>query len=311
MSRALLLGVVCLSLAQPAAALTSPSRAAVPDSIQDQLRAGRYWKASVGLRAHLDPLALAGLQDRLVLAQAEAGWKNWAGVVEVLEFGAPQDQEEPGEYWYLLGVAREQLGDRAAGREALERYLAHEVPGDPVALVARSRLLRNPDLADGQVGALPDVLRGLQELRIGSPVLADWTALELAAELSRTGRPEETAQVLDLVVGAASGRTSWSWVADAWAVQGDTAEALRVLEAVDRDGPASPSQATFLGKVLPLRLAVGDSAAAARTARELLALTTRGASATQAARFLIENEHPLDGDGHARAALALGRGGED
>lgn len=311
MSRALLLGALCLSLAQPANALTWTDPPPVPDSIQDQLRAGRFWKASIALRAHLDPLARATLEDRVVLAQAEAGWKNWAGVVEVLELGAPQDGEEPGDYWYLLGLAKEHLGDESAGREALARYLEHEAPGHPTALVARSRLLRSPDVAGDEVRALPELLDGLRELRVGSPVLADWTALELAAELSRAGRPEETARVLDLVVGAASGRTSWSWVADAWAVRGDTAEALGFLERVDREGPASPPPATWLGKVLPLRLAVGDSIAASRAARELLSLTTRGSSAAQAARLLIAGGHSLDGEGYARAALALGQDGED
>ena len=311
MSRALVLVAFLLSGVQPAAALPSNTRDAVPDSIRAQLEAGRFWKASLALRAHLDPLSRASLADRVLLAEAEAGWKNWPGVVEVLELGAPEEDDDGGPYWYLLGIAKEQLDDPAAGRAALERYLMEEDPTDPAALVARSRLLRTPVLAAEGPDALPVILSGLRELRVGSPVLADWTALELAEELSEAGHPEETARVLDLVVGAESGRTSWSWVADAWAVRGDTAEALRVLDGVDLTGSTAPPAATLLGKILPFRLAVGDTAGASATAGDLLQLTTRGSAALQAARLLLESGTPLDGEGYTRVALALGRGGDD
>ncbi len=282
----------------------------VPDSIQDQLNAGRFWKASVALRAHLAPLAEASLEDRLILAGAEAGWKNWPGVIEVLELGAPQAGESPGAYWYLLGMAKEQLGDLGSGREALQRFLTTEPPGSATALVARSRLLRNPAVPPAASEGFSQVVDGLVALRQASPVLADWTALELAERFSEEGRPEETGRILDLVVGAASGRAGWSWVADAWARAGDTAQALQALEALDPDAPIAPAPAALLEKVLPLRLAAGDTARALEEAVALIGLATRGAGPLSAARLIIEKGSGLDGPGLARVALALGRGGE-
>ncbi|MDH3223867.1 MAG: hypothetical protein OEO23_09130, partial [Gemmatimonadota bacterium] len=294
--------------------LPHPSQAlaleVVPDSIQDQLNAGRFWKASVALRAYLAPLAEASLPDRLVLAQAEAGWKNWPGVIEVLELGAPEDGESPGDYWYLLGMAKEQLGDLESGREALQRFLATEAPGSATALVARSRLLRNPSVPPAASEGFGQVVDGLVALRRASPVLADWTALELAERFSEAGRPEETARILALVVGAASGRAGWSWVADAWARSGDTVQALSVLEALDPDAPVAPAPAALMAKVLPLRLAVGDTARAVEAAETLIGLTTRGDGALSAARLILDKDPGLDGARLTRVALALGRGGE-
>src|SRR5688572_16703241 len=56
---------------------------AVSDSAIEELTVGRYWHAARILRA--EGAAEGTPDEMLLLATAEAGWENWAGVLEVLE----------------------------------------------------------------------------------------------------------------------------------------------------------------------------------------------------------------------------------
>lgn len=288
---------------------SDPTRAldlAIPDSIQQDLDAGRFWKASIGLRAHFEPVANASVSDRLILAEAEAGWKNWPGVIEALEAGSPDPAGGPARYWFLLGTARHRMGDVEAGVKDLEEFLAVARPGSPSILVAESRLLQAADMDSVDV-----VVRSLVDLRASSPVLSDWTALELARALSTDGRPRETARILDLIVDPAAAGLAWSWVSDAWAVLGDSVSALQALEPATGSDGAGPAPADLLDKVWRLRLATGDTAGSYVAAAELLVHGVAGAKARAAASHVLAGADSLGNDHLLRAADALSRSGEN
>ncbi len=272
--------------------------ALLPDSIRRDMADGRYRKASLALRVHLEPLASASLGARLVLAEAEAGWKNWNGAISALSAGPVDTAQAPARLWYLLGVAREATGDRDGAAGDLGRFL--DAPGTESreTLAARARvaaLLAEMGAADGAIEAL-------EELHAHSPVVAGWAALAVAGTLASRGDADAVTEVLALIADPAVRRRGWSLETDALAESGDTARALEALEAVAAmnstateevatEAPAegapdawAPPRSEVLAREWRYRLALGDSAGAVAAMESLLRLTTRGSEALAAAK---------------------------
>ena len=308
---ALLLAVVGLSAvwATPNAGLTGSSylqESQVPDSIRRDLAHGRFWKASRALRTHLNPVESASLPDRMVLAEAEAGWKNWEGAVAALSVAGSDTAGVPGRLWYMLGVALQESGDDQGAAGALARFV-ESVPRDSSAgLAARSRLSR----ALAATGADGEAVDAAGELNALSPLLGDWTALATARTLSPAGEAEAVGELLAMVADPSIRRAGWRLEVDAWAASGDTARALEALAAVDRTGDAPPSRVDLLATEWPLRLALGDSVGAVVAMEELLRLTTRGSAATDAAMAHWEVAVDSGPEILSLVAAAMGSGGE-
>ena len=100
-----------------------PGRADIPDQTVDSARAefeaGRYWHASQMLREHGTEGAVLTPSEVLLLARADAGWKNWGGVLTGLEGADWLDEVGGGEGSLLVARALE-----AAERwvEAAQQY---------------------------------------------------------------------------------------------------------------------------------------------------------------------------------------------
>ncbi len=253
----------------------------MPDSVRRHLGDGRYWRASLALRAHLEPLASAPLAARMVLAEAEAGWKNWNGAVAALSAGSQDTAQAPARVWYLLGIAREAAGDRAGAAADLRRFLAAAGPDSRETLVARTRLAGL--LASS--AAPEDAAPVLEELRARSPVVAGWAALAVARVHAAQGRAEAVPEALALIVEPAVRRRGWSLESDAWATAGDTARALEALaRAETEDGTETLPRVPFLARQWRYRLALADSAGAVDAMEALLRETTTGNEALAAAK---------------------------
>ena len=101
----------------------SPGWAKTPDPMVDSARAefeaGRYWHASQILREHGNQGAVLTPSEVLLLARADAGWKNWDGVLAGLEGADWLDGIGSGEGRLLVARALE-----AAERwdEAAQQY---------------------------------------------------------------------------------------------------------------------------------------------------------------------------------------------
>ena len=132
-SLALLFGLpLALAAIRPGFAHPTPSEPSAPapiggtpdrtdldprlDSARVEFDAGRFFHASEILRA-VDRDAALDAEWRFLLARAEAGYRNWAGVVALLD-GADWAADRP-ERWGLLARALEELGRRT---EAINAY---------------------------------------------------------------------------------------------------------------------------------------------------------------------------------------------
>ena len=283
-------------------------QASVPESVWRDLAAGRYWRASLALRDHLAPLASASIEDRIVLAEAQAGWRNWDGAVEALTAGDPDTALAPPRWWYVLGTALAAAGNDEGAAAALARFVAAMPEGNREAVAARSRLVRL------EVGRVPSTVtvEAVAELRGLSPVAAGWTALEAARTLAEEGEAEAVWGLLALAGDPTMRNRGWRLASDAWAVRGDTVRALEALADVAPSADdGSPSQAAVLGLTWRYQLALGDTAAAVSAMWDLLSRTTRGADATEAALALwsMDVAGP-DPDRYRQLARALGNGRE-
>lgn len=298
------LGAVPLA-AQSGAA--SDGASSIPDSILRDMADGRYWKASLALRAHLAPVGSASIEDRMVLAEAEAGWRNWEGAVAALTGEGADTGGAPPRFWYLLGMSREETGDHAGAVEALDRFVEAAPADDPGGMAARSRLVR--ELAG--TGAAAESLEAVETLLGLSPLLGDWTALAVARTLARRGEGAAVRQVLALIADPAVRRRGWRLETDAWAQAGDTARALEALMGVLARGRESGASRTeTLALEWRYRLAEGDAEGSVAAMEALLRRTTRGTEALETALAhwrVASNSGP---EVLRTVAGALGNGGE-
>ncbi len=228
-------------------------RPTVSDSALDELSVGRYWHAARMLQ---DEGAANGPPiDRLTLARAEAGWDNWAGVLDVLGDEAWVGEVEEGAGLYLLGRALEHAEQ---WDEALERYVEHAVSvgissSEGVPAVARAAR------AAWHAGRHEQALTLLTELR-SAPAVRSWTAAELALFAANEGDVDGVVALAGHAIEPAAAGVLWRAEADAHLSAGDSTsgrvafEALRSVESGERRAVATVE----VGRLL---VAAGDTAA--------------------------------------------------
>ena len=279
----------------------------VPDSVLRHIADGRFWKASLALREVLSPLESASASDRLLLAEAEAGWKNWAGTLAALSAAEIDTAGVPPRFWYVLGSARHASGDWEGARSAFSRFVAASPEGSHEALVALSLLARS--LAED--ARHDEAFSTLVQLADRSPPVADWTALDVGRTLADTGAAEELARVLALTADSATLLSrGWSLEPDAWAAAGDTARALEALRGVPLPRSTAAAHAARLGREWRYRLTLGDSTGAVRAMEDLLRRTTAGEEALAAADAHWRVARYSGPEILKRVATAFGRSGE-
>ena len=284
-ARVLLLTAVtwaAIPLSYPVAAqdtTTGGTDSAIPDSVRRHMAEGRFWRASLGLRSSLSPLESAPLADRMVLAEAEAGWRNWDGAIAALTADGIDTAQASAGYWHLLGTARRASGDEAGAVVAFRR-LAAVVPADSrEALVARSFLARQ--LVEG--ARHDEAASQIEQLAGRSPEVAGWTALGAARILAEAGDAQQTSRFMALIADSSALRSGLTLEADAWAASGDTARALEALRELQADQATGAARVGQRGREWRYRLALGDSAGAVAAMEELLHATTSGSEALAAA----------------------------
>jgi len=270
------------------------------------LAAGRFRRVAVELRAAFERGGEADVaaQDWLLLAEAEAGWRNWDGVLAALSSVAVRADEPPPEYWLLRGVALDETGDHDAAAAALAKFLDEAPPGDPRLGMAVSRLAR----AGAAGSPVAETEARLSRLRPVAPAVADWTALAAARALAEAGRPEATRRVRGHVQDSLVRRRGWSLVVDAWIAAGDTAAALGVLEEIAAGGGRPKAQ--LAARRWRYQLAVADTAGALASMAAVVGATTRGREALAAATALRAHGQDLGVDVLRRVAGALADAGE-
>ena len=138
----------------------------VSDSAQAELAAGRFWHAARLLRA--EGAENGSPDDILILAKAEAGWENWAAVVEVLSGVSWLGEKSGGQGFVLLGRAYEHHEEWASAASSYQAYLRLLSADDTTATAVRVRLARSMWLAGDHQGSLAALweLRSVQHARV-------------------------------------------------------------------------------------------------------------------------------------------------
>ncbi len=225
----------------------------VSDSAQAELAAGRFWHAARLLRA--EGAENGSPDDIVILAKAEAGWENWAAVVEVLSGVSWLGEKRGGEGFVLLGRAHEHAEDWASAASAYQAYLRLPSADDTTATAVRVRLARSMWLAGDHQGSLAR----LRELR-SVPHARSWLAAELALVTADYGDVDGVRLLLRHIVEPAAVAEVWRVEADALIELGDYPAAERIfaslVERYEHDRHAG--SLVELGR---LKIRSGDTAA--------------------------------------------------
>ena len=228
------------------------------DSALAEFQAGRFWHAARMLR---EEGAAAGTpEDVLLLARAEAGWKNWSAVAELLDGAEWLSEESDAIGLYILGRAWEAQGQWAEAAESYGRYVDLGSLGTTrhhASIVRRTRSLWK----SGEREASFISLRQL-EPHLGAQ---SWTALEIALGEARDGNASSVEDLLGMIEQPLAQLSSWRLMPDALFEAGDLIGATEAFRQAYQqlNGDRRATAAIELAELL---LAGGDTA----TARGLL-----------------------------------------
>ena len=228
------------------------------DSALAEFEAGRFWHAARMLR---EEGAAAGTpEDVLLLARAEAGWKNWSAVAELLDGAEWLSEESDAIGLYILGRAWEAQGQWEEAAESYDRYVDLGSLGTTrhhASIVRRTRSLWK----SGEREASFISLRQL-EPHLGAQ---SWTALEIALGEARDGNASSVEDLLGMIEQPLAQLSSWRLLPDALFEAGDLIGATEAFRQAYQqlNGDRRATAAIELAELL---LAGGDTA----TARGLL-----------------------------------------
>lgn len=274
------------------------------DSARAEFDAGRTWHAA----QLLEPLFEAGELEPegvLLLARARAGYRDWPGVVEVLDGASWIDEADGGTGWFLLGRAFEAL-DRP--EHALRSYLAalDRAPGegvDPQAVVAR--LARARWASGDSAAALADLDR------VTNASLRSWVAEALIGGVAGVGRVARVDDLLARVDDAEVADRLWDVRARALLAAGDTAGAAAEYAAVRVASAPASRRARGWRVAGDLAWSSGDRGGALDAYRRVVAdAPTGNGDAVRAAGRLLEASSDLGAAALLDLARHLDRGGD-
>lgn len=277
------------------------------DSAWAEFRIGRHWRVD-RLLSQADITPDLSEDDRLMWARARAGYRQWSGVVALLDGADWLDRTDAGRGWLVLARAHEALGALDGASRSYRRALALDgtvTGGVRSALWAR---------ISGLEFALGDTTRSRTALDSAArvPHVARWQALEMLEQASGTG--EHGLSHLKALWRRLAGtdlehdaRIHWSRVLRH---RGDTL-ASAALWTAHLDGSPSLSEAPhgWVAIADAARITGGDSMALAAY-REAVSSGSSDPGVAHAARHLVRINHELSSEEWLRIARILDRAGE-
>lgn len=282
----------------------SDAPAVTLDSARAEFDAGRTWHAA----QLLAPLLDAGELDPdglLLLARARAGYRDWPGVVELLDGADWVDAAEGGAGWFLLGRAQEALDRPDAAAIAYLRAIDRAPPEgvDHQAVVAR--LARARWSSGDSAAALADLDR------LTSSTLRSWTAAALVEGAVEAGRVARVDDLLGRIDDPAVAERVWDARARALLAAGDTAGASAEYGAVRSASAPAVRRARGWRVAGDLAWSVGDRPAALDAYRRVVDdASTGSADAVRASARILDAAEGLGADELLSLARHLDRGGD-
>lgn len=283
----------------------SASEPSTVDSARAEFEAGRTWHAA----RLLAPLHTAGELadgDVLLLARARAGYRDWPGVVAVLEGAEWLDRVEGGAGWFVLGRALEAQGVARGAAAAYSRVVDEGLEAGVHPSAVRARLARvrwaSGDTA-GAFAALDDVDDG---------AVRSWMAWELAQGAVEAGRTERVVQLLERIDDEDARSRAWDARERALLAAGDTVAAAAGYTPVVQDGAdAAPERRARAWRVAgDLAYGRDDRPAALEAYGAALADARVGSDdGARAAARLLELDPDMDAATLLHLARHLDRGG--
>lgn len=274
------------------------------DSARAEFEAGRTWHAA----QILSPLLASNTLEpdgMLLLARARAGYRDWPGVVAVLEAVEWLDDVEGGSGWFVLGRALEAL-DRS--QQAVDAYLeaVQRSPGEEVAPEAVvARLARMRWESGDSAAALADLDR------LTDPDLRSWTAESLIGGVIEAGRVERVDALLERIGVSAVADRVWDARARALLAAGDTARAAEEYAPFRQPSAPAARRARGWRVAGDLAWSIDDREGATRAYRTVLeSASTGNADAVRAAGRLLELDPEMSAESLLDVARHLDRGGD-
>jgi soluble lytic murein transglycosylase len=267
---------------------------------REELRTGRFWHAAELLEELLrgDGLEPEGL---LLLAEARAGFRDWAGVREILEGNAWLDVLAPIRGHELLGRAYESAGEWDVALSHYTRAMERLGQRD---FSLEARRIR----AEMKSQGFDEVPQALARLESTQAALAPYLAWELARDAADEGDPVAVAALRPFLGNGTLEARSLDLLARAVLKAGDSTRAEEMYRGLLDRGSGTGSVG-FRHQVAELTLARGDTAAAWELYRETLEASSRSQAGMRSAVALVDLGG-LDRDLALRAARALDRLGD-
>ena len=272
----------------------------VVDSARAEFEAGRFWHASEMLREHGAGGAVLTSSEVLLLARADAGWKNWDAVLAGLEGADWLDGMEGGEGRLLLARALEEAErwDEAAQQYVRFRSVGALASETPWAASREARVA-------ARAGLWGPMLTALEQAGQGSQELLEWTVLQLARNALEEGDAEQALRILPLMGGdSAVAELAWDLEARALLVAGDTSLALDRYAELVRGDLRAVRRGEAMEAIGALAVAGGDMAAARAAYEASLDAYPQGASGARAAWGVIQTG-TVDAEQALRSARIL------
>ena len=258
----------------------SARKDSILEAARKEMAIGRYWHASNILRDFQGNQTISDSELAFLLAEADAGWANWSGVVDELN-GKTFPQEEVYEVRWLLARSFEELEEWSS---AYEEYSALIPEDSERRAVVMSRAAR----VAFRMYQLEVVLEILSDLIRLDPALASWTALEISQRASDLGDIDLVISLLPLVrsdpmaVGV-----SWDLEAKSWLAYGDSSQALESYSDLLGQELTSLQKGQVLNTVATLKKSKGDSVGAQKAYMESFKVHPEGPTAATAAWALM------------------------
>lgn len=278
---------------------------------------GRFWHASQILRDSQESRDQFTPQMVVLLAEADARWANWDGVIQGLEGYSPIP-DESFRLQVLLARGYEETGKWALAYEEYADLLDSRVKDEENIGVLMSRTARTAFRA-GDLEAAVEISGNLMSI---DPVLASWTALKIAEKASEGRNVDLVLRLLPLVWSdRLTASHAWNLEAKSWLIIGDSAQALESYLRIS-DQTSTPSRGSqIFNAVAGLKLASGDTIGAKQAYLDSFETHPIGSSGAEAAWALfrlgsVDQETSLlyakaleDAREHHRALIALDRYG--